>query len=79
MDKKEKGQRIDYDNLMKTTLTQFFTDALELLLPKLRAALDTSAEPEFLNTEFPKVTFDAKGGAKRADVLASIRLTGGDQ
>jgi hypothetical protein len=47
--RKEPAQRIDYDNLMKTALAQFFTDAMALLLPGLRAAMDTTAEPEFLN------------------------------
>jgi hypothetical protein len=73
----EKVPRIDYDNLMKTTLMRFLLDALALFLPELYAVLDMSAKPEFLNTEFPKATFDMEGGAKRADVLARLHLLKG--
>ena len=70
-------ERLDYDNLFKTILRRYFWEALELFLPELYEAADRAAEPEFLEQELQKVTFDLEGGANQADLLTRIKLKSG--
>jgi hypothetical protein len=73
------SERMDYDNLWKIVLTRFFWDALKIFLPELYKAADRNQEPEFLDKELQKVTFDLSGGANRTDLLARFLLKDGNR
>jgi hypothetical protein len=72
------SERMDYDNLWKLVLTRFFWDGLKIFLPKLYEAADRSRDPEFLDKELQKATFDLSGGANRTDLLTRIFLMNGE-
>ena len=71
------SERLDYDNLFKTVLLRYFWEALKIFLPDLYEAADRTVEPEFLEQELQKVTFDLEGGINRTDLLARIKLKNG--
>ncbi|MDR1731000.1 MAG: hypothetical protein LBR61_02795 [Synergistaceae bacterium] len=71
-------ERFDYDNLWKTILHHFFWEALKIFLPALYEAADRTKEPEFLDKELQKVTFDLEGGPNRADLLTRVKLKNGE-
>ncbi|MDR1650016.1 MAG: hypothetical protein LBR71_07115 [Synergistaceae bacterium] len=67
-------ERFDYDNLWKTVFHRYFWEALRIFLPSLYEAADRSREPEFLEQELQKITFDLGGGPNRTDLLVKIFL-----
>jgi hypothetical protein len=76
-EKNQQAERMDYDNLYKTVLKKYFWDGLKLFLPDLYDAVDTNAQPEFLDQEQQKLTFDFGGGAARTDIIALVSLKDG--
>ncbi|MDR1982326.1 MAG: hypothetical protein LBQ08_00815, partial [Holosporaceae bacterium] len=77
--KSEIPERLDYDNLFKTVMHRYFWEALKIILPALYEAADRSEEPEFLEQELQKVTFDLGEGANRTDLLVRIKLKNGSK
>jgi hypothetical protein len=71
--------RIDADNLYKTVLKKYFWDGLKLFFRELYDAADKSIKPVSFDQELQKVTYDLEGGAKRVDLLISIRLANGKE
>jgi hypothetical protein len=72
------SERMDYDNLWKFILKRFFWEGLKLFLPALYDAADRSQDPEFLDNELQKITFDLGGGTNKTDLLAKILLKDGN-
>ena len=67
---------VDHDRLFKQLLTVFFADFVDLFLPHVAAELDRAAAVQFLDKE---VFTDVAGGDRHeVDLLAKVRLRGGD-
>ena len=67
---------VDHDRLFKQLLTVFFADFVDLFLPQVAAGLDRSAATQFLDKEV--FTDVAAGDRHEVDLLARVRLRGGD-
>jgi hypothetical protein len=75
--KSERAGRVDYDNLFKTAMKDYFWEGLQIFLPELYEAADRSVPVKFLDQELQKVTLKLGGGRRRIDMLAEIQLEGG--
>jgi hypothetical protein len=72
-------KRLDYDNLFKKVLKDYFWEALRIFLPALHEAADRDIPVKSLDKELEKVTFDLEGGMNRLDMLAEIHLKDGNE
>ena len=74
------NNKIDLDEFFKSLLTEFFEEAVELMHPKLHAAVDWTVPAVFLEQELInalKGRFKIKDKRKFTDKLARLRLKTG--
>jgi hypothetical protein len=67
----------DHDSPWKDALELYFPQALALLAPDLRAAIDWSVAPDFLDKELQAIALPGKKGRRLVDKLVQVRLLDG--